>query len=163
METNGNKTGYCPGEHRCMECGEPLGEYGRSDRKFCSPHCKDGYNNRKRHYLRGVRMRVETALSVTLTRSSGHSPVAESERVATARVMAMEVSGKAKRFVIRKYGGKERKRSQARGAVKAWQEMERDAAFHIFAGRDLPPSREPASGHRARSFGWSTVIPAMAR
>ena len=63
METNGIKTGYCPGEHRCMECGEPLGEYGRSDRKFCSPHCKDGYNNRKRHYLRGVRMRVETALS----------------------------------------------------------------------------------------------------
>ena len=63
METNGIKTGYCPGEHRCMECGEPLGEYGRSDRKFCSPHCKDGYNNRKRHYLRGVRRRVETALS----------------------------------------------------------------------------------------------------
>ena len=110
-----------------------------------------------------MKTRVETALSVTLTRSSGHSPVAESERVATARVMAMEVSGRAKRFVIRKYGGKERKRSQARGAVKAWQEMERDAAFHIFAWRDLPPFREPASGHMARSFGWSTVIPAMAR
>ena len=63
METKVYKTGFNQGEHRCLECGEPLGEYGRSDRKFCSSHCKDGWNNRKRHDLRGVRMRVGTALA----------------------------------------------------------------------------------------------------
>lgn len=30
----------------CLECGTEL--YGRSDKKFCSEHCKNSYNNRRR-------------------------------------------------------------------------------------------------------------------
>lgn len=51
------------GERRCLECGEPLAEYGRRDRKFCCPHCKDDWHNRNRRDLRSLRMKLETALS----------------------------------------------------------------------------------------------------
>lgn len=35
-------------EPHCLQCGDLIA-YGRSDRKFCSPDCKNEYNNRRRH------------------------------------------------------------------------------------------------------------------
>ena len=33
---------------QCLECGSPLG-YGRHDRKFCSPNCKNRWHNERRY------------------------------------------------------------------------------------------------------------------
>lgn len=33
---------------QCLECGSPLG-YGRLDRKFCCPSCKNRWHNERRH------------------------------------------------------------------------------------------------------------------
>ena len=46
---------------RCLECGDPI-RYGRQGRKFCSPQCKNSYNNRKGRDSRNVRSRVRNAL-----------------------------------------------------------------------------------------------------
>lgn len=42
--------------HYCLECGDPV--YGRSDRKFCSPACKNRYWNSKKWSWIGYRNRV---------------------------------------------------------------------------------------------------------
>ena len=48
--------------HRhCLECGNEIG-YGRPDRKFCSPNCKNRYNNRKVRNYRNMKLRVQNAL-----------------------------------------------------------------------------------------------------
>jgi len=31
-------------QRKCLECGEPF--YGRSDKKFCSDHCRNAHNNK---------------------------------------------------------------------------------------------------------------------
>ncbi|MBQ6087560.1 MAG: hypothetical protein IJK96_05830 [Bacteroidales bacterium] len=59
----GGKPYGSQGVRRCLACGEPMSEYGRTDRKFCCSRCKDEFHNRKKYDLRGMRMRVETALS----------------------------------------------------------------------------------------------------
>lgn len=41
----------------CLECGDPL-PYGRADRKYCSPACKNRYHNREQHHWRGRFTRV---------------------------------------------------------------------------------------------------------
>lgn len=52
IEPEDNGIGYC------MECGAPIGN-GRPDRKFCSPHCKNRWHNRKRNPQEGrVMLRV---------------------------------------------------------------------------------------------------------
>ena len=37
---------------RCLHCGAPV--YGRTDKKFCSPGCKDRYNYLKKAELQPV-------------------------------------------------------------------------------------------------------------
>lgn len=41
----------------CLECGGEI-EYGRHDRKFCCPECKNKYHNRQHHYRRTVHLRI---------------------------------------------------------------------------------------------------------
>ena len=36
---------------RCLQCGKEI-LYGRSDRKFCCPDCKNQYHNRRRYPLK---------------------------------------------------------------------------------------------------------------
>ena len=36
---------------RCLQCGKEI-LYGRADRKFCCPDCKNQYHNRRRYPLR---------------------------------------------------------------------------------------------------------------
>lgn len=48
-------------EQKCLSCGKEL--YGRSDKKFCSLECKNGYNYRKERTWRLYRNRVLTSLS----------------------------------------------------------------------------------------------------
>jgi len=31
-------------QRKCLECNEPF--YGRSDKKFCSDHCRNAHNNK---------------------------------------------------------------------------------------------------------------------
>ncbi len=45
----------------CLECGGEI-VYGRSDRKFCSPRCKNRYHNRLHHYRRSVKLMVTSTL-----------------------------------------------------------------------------------------------------
>ncbi|MCQ2184404.1 MAG: hypothetical protein MJY62_03230 [Bacteroidales bacterium] len=43
---------------RCLECGNLLNRYDRSDKKFCCPSCKDKYHNDRknpsRHLIRST-------------------------------------------------------------------------------------------------------------
>jgi len=41
----------------CLECGEPL-PYGRGDRKFCSPGCKNRHHNREARHWRAHYARI---------------------------------------------------------------------------------------------------------
>ena len=66
--------------------------------------------------------------------------------MATERTMTTLVSGMAIRFVIRKYFGNVPNRSQTRGAVNIWQEMDRLAAFQTFLKGSSLPRIPPASG-----------------
>lgn len=45
----------------CLECGGRI-EYGRKDRKFCCPECKNAYHNRQHHYRRSVQLYISGAL-----------------------------------------------------------------------------------------------------
>lgn len=47
----------------CLECGESL--YGRKDKQFCSPECKNKFNNRRMSCIR----RCKTAILAALTRN----------------------------------------------------------------------------------------------
>ena len=44
----------------CLECGDPL-PYGRSDRKFCCPACKNRHHNRE---ARQWRSRYATVIGI---------------------------------------------------------------------------------------------------
>lgn len=41
----------------CLECGDQI-IYGRTDRKFCCPECKNRYHNKKSWDWRGYRLKV---------------------------------------------------------------------------------------------------------
>lgn len=43
-------------EYKCLQCGAPL--HGRPDKKFCSPLCKDRWNNSRRKDERDKKSRV---------------------------------------------------------------------------------------------------------
>ena len=45
-------------EKYCIECGAPLGLFGRSDRKFCSQNCKNLWHNNKNSNYRTFRQRI---------------------------------------------------------------------------------------------------------
>lgn len=46
---------------RCLECGDVI-LYGRPDKKFCSQHCRNEFNNRKRVDSRHIRERIRRHL-----------------------------------------------------------------------------------------------------
>ena len=71
--------------------------------------------------------------------------------------MKNSLSGRAKRLVIRKLTGKERKCIHTAGAVNSWQEMLSDAAFHIREAK-----RPYEAGSHLRSTGWSRCLPSIA-
>ena len=48
-------------ETTCLECGTAI--YGRKDKHFCSPRCKNLYHNREQRQRRDVRLDTITALS----------------------------------------------------------------------------------------------------
>ena len=48
-------------ETTCLECGTAI--YGRKDKHFCSPRCKNRYHNREQRQRRDVRLDTITALS----------------------------------------------------------------------------------------------------
>ena len=48
-------------ETTCLECGTAV--YGRKDKHFCSPSCKNRYHNRLQRQRRDVRIETITALS----------------------------------------------------------------------------------------------------
>ena len=48
-------------ETACLECGSAI--YGRKDKHFCSPSCKNRYHNRMQRQRRDVRLETITALS----------------------------------------------------------------------------------------------------
>jgi len=50
----------------CLECGTEL-EYGRTDRKFCCPTCKNRYNNRKYYDIRSLHTRIRGILEKNYT------------------------------------------------------------------------------------------------
>lgn len=85
--------------------------------------------------------------SVVLTMNTGQHPMPESSTVAVPAVMSMVVSGRAMRFVRRKYFGKEWNLYHARGPVKSWQEMLRAALCQIFL------SGEEDSGYHFSMWG----------
>lgn len=41
----------------CIECGDAI-NYGRSDRKFCSPDCKNRYHNRNARMAKRIRLKT---------------------------------------------------------------------------------------------------------
>ena len=47
--------------HRCLECGEEIG-YGRDDKKFCCPQCKNTYHNKMARQTRAVKAKVQNVL-----------------------------------------------------------------------------------------------------
>lgn len=49
-------------EKVCLECGAPLGSFGRADRKFCSPACKNLWHNGKNSGYRLFRQRILSLL-----------------------------------------------------------------------------------------------------
>ena len=49
----------------CLECGRVV--YGRSDKKFCSPGCKDRWHNRKMHVYNKMRLKIMNALDRNYT------------------------------------------------------------------------------------------------
>ncbi len=49
-------------EKYCLECGAPLGTFGRADRKFCSPACKNLWHNNKASGYRVFRQRIISLL-----------------------------------------------------------------------------------------------------
>lgn len=46
----------------CLECGRTVTNYGRSDKKFCCPECKNRYHNRNAGLHRNIRSRALRAL-----------------------------------------------------------------------------------------------------
>ena len=49
-------------ETTCLECGHTI-VYGRKDKHFCSPGCKNRYHNREQRIRKEVRLHTMTALS----------------------------------------------------------------------------------------------------
>lgn len=49
-------------EKFCLECGVPLGSFGRADRKFCSQNCKNLWHNNKYSGYRTFRQRIYSLL-----------------------------------------------------------------------------------------------------
>ena len=47
---------------RCLCCGKPILSYGRADRKYCGPECKNRYNNRHRAHPGQERLKIIRAL-----------------------------------------------------------------------------------------------------
>ncbi len=50
-----------PSDLRCMECGKPI-RNGRSDRKFCSPQCKNRWHNARDGRFYTYRLRILASL-----------------------------------------------------------------------------------------------------
>ena len=48
--------------HKCLECGKKI-VYGRSDKKFCSPGCKNSWHNRRSHATDVLRKLTMTSLA----------------------------------------------------------------------------------------------------
>lgn len=97
--------------------------------------------------------------SVALMRNSGQTPRQASRTDGTANVIRNDVTGNARRLVIRKFIGKVRKWYQAAGAVKIWQEIANAAASQIFFIGENPPS---AVNQDFRT-GKRNIIPPIAR
>ncbi len=49
------------GETACLECGTAI--YGRKDKHFCCPSCKNRYHNRLQRQRKDIRLETITALS----------------------------------------------------------------------------------------------------
>lgn len=47
--------------HKCLECGEEI-DYGRGNKKFCCPRCKNSYHNKRVQHARAVKARVQNTL-----------------------------------------------------------------------------------------------------
>lgn len=52
-------------EANCLECGKAM--YGRPDKKFCSPKCKNHYHNSRTRYIRLYKNRIITDLQSNYT------------------------------------------------------------------------------------------------
>lgn len=46
---------------KCLECGKKI-QYGRPDKKFCCPSCKNTYNNRMKKHLDCNKSRITRCL-----------------------------------------------------------------------------------------------------
>lgn len=51
-----------PRKENCLECGDPI-IYGRHDKKFCSPECKNRYHNRISRSSKSAIRHADTSLS----------------------------------------------------------------------------------------------------
>ena len=49
-------------QSRCLNCGRPILSYGRVDRKYCCPACKNRYNNQHRNSPGQERVKIIRAL-----------------------------------------------------------------------------------------------------
>ena len=49
-------------QSQCLQCGSEI-TYGRPDKKFCCPQCKNIYNNKNSKYRTVYRHKVDRALS----------------------------------------------------------------------------------------------------
>ena len=49
-------------QSRCLNCGKPILSYGRVDRKYCCPACKNRYNNQHRNNPGHERVKIIRAL-----------------------------------------------------------------------------------------------------
>lgn len=47
----------------CLQCGEPLEQGVRSDKKFCSCGCRNSYHNKTQHNSRVIRHRITAAIN----------------------------------------------------------------------------------------------------
>jgi len=47
---------------QCLACGDPIPYGGRPDRKFCSEKCRHDYHNDRRALVRGVHLRIISAI-----------------------------------------------------------------------------------------------------
>ncbi len=93
-------------EIQCLECGGPI--YGRPDKKFCSPCCKNKYHGHLRHAREKVRSKemdilvqnysiLETALCL----NGGHGSIAAMERMGFRPEYVTQVIKKGKHLEYR--------------------------------------------------------------
>ena len=102
---------------------------------------------------------VQARNSVIRMSTTGHTPRQASNTEGIANIISNDVTGNAKRLVIRKFIGNVRKWYQAAGAVKTWQEIANAAASQIFFIGVNPPS---AVNQDFRT-GKRNIIPPIAR